>query len=68
MTGRVDILWRIFRKSGKKVKNDVTGPENVVFGKLNWKLSKTVLFLGPVTILTFLKFSQKCDYVDPSSH
>ena len=31
----VNILWRILGKSGKKVKNEVTGPENVVFGKLN---------------------------------
>ena len=34
----VDKLWRIFEKSSKctfleKVKNQVTGPENVVFGK-----------------------------------
>ena len=37
MTGMVNILWRIFGKSGKseekKVKNLITGPENVVFGK-----------------------------------
>ena len=27
--------WRIFGKSGKKVKNEVTGSENVVYGKFN---------------------------------
>ena len=32
MTGGVDILWRIFEKSANKVKNEVTGMENIVFG------------------------------------
>ena len=33
MTGRVDLLWRIFEKSAKKVKNEVTGLEiHNVFG------------------------------------
>ena len=32
MTEMVDMLSSIFGKSGKK-KNEVTGPENVVFGK-----------------------------------
>ena len=36
------ILWRIFEKC-KKVKNEATGPENVVFGKLGPKCSKIVL-------------------------
>ena len=40
----------------KKWKNEVTGPENVVFG-----FNRNCAFFGPVTsILTFLKFSQKC--------
>ena len=33
MTGRVDILWRIFEKIAKKVKNEVTGTKkNLFFG------------------------------------
>ena len=40
MTRMVDILRR---KKWKKVQNEVTGPENVVFGKFNWKLKKIVL-------------------------
>ena len=34
ITGMVDILWSILEKC-KKVQNEVTGLENVVFGKFN---------------------------------
>ena len=52
MNGRVDILELIFEKIAKKIKNEVPGPKNVVFG------SKFCAFLGPVSlILTFLQFS-----------
>ena len=52
MNGRVDILELIFEKIAKKIKNEVPGPKNVVFG------SKFCAFLGPVTLIsTFLQFS-----------
>ena len=44
MTGRVDILWCIFENIAKKYKNWVTGPKNVVLGKLIWICSKICAF------------------------
>ena len=34
MTGKVDILWRIFEKNSKKVKMKSQEWKNIVFGKL----------------------------------
>ena len=50
-----------YRKSAKKVKNEVQERKNIVFGKL---LFKICAFLCPVpSILTFSQFSQKCTSV-----
>ena len=43
MTERADILWHMFKKM-QKVKNEVTGPESIVFGKFLRKRKQTVLF------------------------
>ena len=60
MTGRVDIIWQIFEKNGKKVKNEVTGTEKRRFWLIYLKTFQKFTFLGPVTsILTFLQFFQK---------
>ena len=60
MTGRVDILSRIFEKIEKKVNNEVTGTEKHRFWLIYLKTFHKSTFLGPVTsILTFLQFSQK---------
>ena len=55
MTGMVNILWRIFEKSGKTLK--IKSQDR----KRSFLVNLTEHFLGPVTpILTFFKFSQKC--------
>ena len=56
MTGRVNILWRIFEKIAKKVKNEVTGTEKRRIWLIYLKTFYTFTFLGPVTsILIFLQ-------------
>ena len=44
MTGRVDILWRIFEKNEKKVENEVSGSKNIIFRTISPKTGKIVLF------------------------
>ena len=44
MSGRVDILWRIFEKIAKKLKMKSQERKNVVYGKYIWKHSKIVLY------------------------
>ena len=34
MTGRVDIVWRIFEKTAKKINIEVTGPKKVKMWKV----------------------------------
>ena len=48
MTGRVDILRRIFEKIGEKVKNEVSGTEKRRFWLLYLKTFHKSTFLGPV--------------------
>ena len=43
MTGRVDLVWRIFEKTAKKVKIEVTGPNKVDF--FSDELTKNEVFL-----------------------
>ena len=43
MTGRVDIIWRIFGKIAKKVKNEVTGTEKRRFWLIYLKLFTNLL-------------------------
>ena len=55
------MLWRIFEKNAKKVKNEVTGTEKRRFWLNYMKTLKKNYFLGPGTsILTFLQFPHKC--------
>ena len=56
MTGRVDIPWRILRKC-KKVKIEVSGPENFSFWTISPKTVKTVLFW--ILWLKFFAFFSK---------
>ena len=60
MTGRVNILWRIFDKNAKKLKMKSLERKTSFFLLIYLKTFKKFTFWGPVTsILTFLKFSQK---------
>jgi hypothetical protein len=57
MTGRVNILKRIFEKIAKKVKIEVTGTKKRSFWLFYLKTFHKTTFLGPVTsILTFCSF------------
>ena len=48
ITGRVDILWRIFEKITKKVKNEQER-KNVILANYSKNVKKNCAFLGPVT-------------------
>ena len=68
MTGRVNILKRIFEKIAKKVKIEVTGTKKRSFWLFYTKTFHKTTFLGPVaSILTFLQFSQKCAWLAKST-
>ena len=58
ITGRVDIVWRIFFENCKKVKIEVTATQKSNFFecfRINWRFS------DPVTsFFTFLHFSEIC--------
>ena len=70
MTGRVDILWRIFEKIAKKLKMKSQEWKNVIFGYFICKLSKNLIFwfllLQFQLFGSFLKNAQ--DYIDPSGN
>ena len=57
ITGRVDILWRIFEKITKKVKNEQER-KNVILANYSKNVKKIVLFW--VLWLQFNFFLQKC--------
>ena len=57
MTGRVHILWRIFWKNAKKLKNEVTGTEIRRFWLIYLKTFDKFTFFSPVSsILPFFGF------------
>ena len=59
MTGRVNILLRIFEKNAKKLKMKSQERKNIVLVNLSENVQQISFRMGPVTsILNFVQFSQ----------
>ena len=70
ITGRVDIVWRIFKKTAKKLKLKSQDPKKYFFFNVFISIKQKISFSVPVTsLLNFWNFLQKAPvYIDPSGH
>ena len=70
MTGRVDIVWRIFGKNAKNVENEVSVSKKHIFFADFAKHSEQLFFFGYCDFnFNFLHYSQNApEYIDPSGN